>query len=371
VRILHLNKWLPAPPVDGGKLRKIQQLDALRTDHDVVVFGRAASPADASWLQTSLPGVRVVETTSSAADGLATAREVGRFLERSPFDLVHVSGVPQWPGNNGSFRGRVLLDVDSIESRVLETLRDAGVETITDLDIAAVRALERHAFARADAVLACSSKDAAAITRMAPGARVSVVPNTIDVRSFPSRPLVSPGRRPIVLFTGFLAYRPNADACAHFVHDILPSVEREAGPVTFRMVGRLPPGEVVALAGTPGVELHADVPDIRPWLADADVVVVPLRAGSGTRLKILEAFAAGRPVVSTPLGCEGLAVADGTHLLVAGSAGDFASLVVRVLRDRALSASLVSAARTLVERTYDREPMAANLRAIVHRLGPR
>ncbi len=364
MRILHVNNWLPAPPVDGGKLRKLQQLDALRHVHEVLVLGRAATDADRPWLETRLPGIRVIEADAAPDGTAATTAAIRLVLGAQRVDAVHVSGVPQWPGTRGFEAVHVVLDVDSIESRVLDTLRAAGVADITPLDLAAVRALERHAYAHAGHVIACSHVDADAIRRIAPSARVSVAPNAIDVSSFALTPLAPPRTPPVITFTGFLAYRPNADACRHFVRDILPHVRARMGGVTVRLVGRLPPAEVQRLNAVPGVEVIADVPDIRPYLSQADVIVVPLRAGSGTRLKILEAFAAGRPVVSTTLGCEGLDVVDGVHLAIADDAPAFADATVRVLRDRVHAATLVTAARALVERVYDRTVVGDDILAV-------
>ncbi len=353
MRILHVNNWLPAPPIDGGKLRKLQQLSALARVHEVVVLGRAASPHDRRWLEARHPGLTVIEADAAADGSAATLDAVRRALSQVTVDAVHVSGVPQWPGTRDLDGRPIVLDVDSVESRVLETLCAAGVADITPLDVAAVRALERHAFTRASRVITCSDVDAALVRAAAPHADIAVAPNAIDVGAFrpsPLRPLHAP---PLVTFTGFLAYRPNADACVHFVSRILPSVRAALGRVAVRLVGRLPPDDVRALQAAPGVEVVADVPDIRPYLEATDVVVVPLRAGSGTRLKILEAFAACRPVVSTSLGCEGLAVSDGTHLLITDDAEAFAAAVARVIRDRGLASDLATAGRALVEQRYD------------------
>lgn len=369
MRILHVNNWLPAPPVDGGKMRKLQQLAALVRAHEVSVLGRVATAEDGPWLESHLPGCCVIEA-KGAADGTAdTTAAIRAVLGRERFDALHISGVPQWPGTRGLEALPLVLDVDSIESRVLDTLRLAGASAITPLDVAAVQALERHAFARATRVIACSGADADAIRALAPRAHVIVAPNAIDVASFMPTPVRVPGEVPVLTFTGFLAYRPNADACLHFVFDILPLLRSAIGEVSVRLVGRLPPEDVQRLTEVPGVAVIANVPDIRPYLVDADVIVVPLRAGSGTRLKILEAFAAGRPVVSTALGCEGLDVADGEHLAIADHPLAFAAAILRVLRERDVALRFVAAGRALVERRYDRAVVERDIAAIYDALG--
>jgi glycosyltransferase involved in cell wall biosynthesis len=242
-------------------------------------------------------------------------------------------------------------------------MRNAGAVTTSGFDVAATDALTRSACARADLVLACSEVDADRIRSLTPRAHVEVVENGIAVDSFSA---VSPLRReapPIVTFTGLLGYWPNADACIYFVSAIWPRVLDRVQGAVFRMVGRVPPASVVELTRHRSVELHADVPDILPWFGASQIMVAPLRAGSGTRLKILEAFAAGRPVVSTSIGCEGLTVGNGEHLLIADRPEEFADRVAQLLTDAALRERLVAAARSLVHRRYDVPAVAAQLRA--------
>jgi len=137
-----------------------------------------------------------------------------------------------------------------------------------------------------------------------------------------------------------------------FADEVLPLVRAAVPEFTLDIVGSSPPPAVRRLARAPGVHVIGRVPDPRPWLRDAAIVVVPLRAGSGTRLKILEAWAAGRPVVSTTVGAEGLDAAHGRHLLVADDAPGFARAVRRLLADPRLRDRLAHAGRTLAEERY-------------------
>jgi len=355
MKILHVNNWLPVEANDGGRIRKLRQIAALRRAHDVWVLGRVHSVEEAARFESMIRGIRVVTVPEAGVEGrtrvASTAREV---LRTGQFEAVHVSGVPQWPGRVAGASSRIVVDVDSLESRVLSDRRHISPDHVSALDVASVEALERTAFSQADRVLVCSPDDRRTVEEMAPGSDVRVVPNGVDLEAFPCSPLPGPRRVRVVTFTGFLTYWPNADACVHFAQTVLPLVRADVGEVMFRVVGRLPPAEVMAIAG-PDTEIHANVEAIQPFLADADVVVVPLRAGSGTRLKILEAFAAGRPVVSTPIGCEGLPVAHGTHLLVAPDDAAFVRAVAGVLRDRNLAERLARNGRDLVERHFDWE----------------
>jgi glycosyltransferase involved in cell wall biosynthesis len=178
-----------------------------------------------------------------------------------------------------------------------------------------------------------------------------VVPNGVDVDRFPFLDVDS-AEPDHVVFVGTYRYVPNVDAVHWFVRDIWPRIRAARPTARCTLVGMDPPPSVHRLAQVPGINVVGTVPDVQPWLARATVVVVPLRSGSGTRFKILEAFAAGRPVVSTRIGAEGLAVEDGIHLLLADDPASFAEAAIQLLADPERRWSLARAARELVEREY-------------------
>jgi glycosyltransferase involved in cell wall biosynthesis len=163
-----------------------------------------------------------------------------------------------------------------------------------------------------------------------------------------------------MLFTGLMAYAPNHDACLWFCRDILPLVQRQIPDAHLTVMGRYPKPEVEALASKQ-VTVTGGVEDATPFFQRAAVCVVPLRLGSGTRLKILEAFAKGKAVVSTTLGAEGLEAVDGQHLLIADDPASFAAAVVRLLKDADLRQRMGQAARALVEQRYDWRQIVENV----------
>ena len=216
---------------------------------------------------------------------------------------------------------------------------------------------ERHWCPRVALNIAVSEADAAALTRLAPGARVAVVPNGVDVDEF--RPGGGAGRG--AAYVGGLHWFPNADALDYFAAEILPHVRaaRPDTPVTW--VGSATADERQRYAERFGIDVSGYVDDVRPLMREAACHIVPLRAGGGTRLKILNSWAMGKPVVSTTIGCEGLEAVDGRNILIRDDPKAFAKALVAVLEDGALAERLGQAGRATAERHYSWEVIGRGL----------
>ena len=186
--------------------------------------------------------------------------------------------------------------------------------------------------------------------------RTMVIPNGVDLEFF--SPLAQPAPRQHLVFTGSMDWRPNQDAARYFAHEILPLLRQVRPELECTFVGRSPPPDIQSLAAVPGFKLTGTVEDVRPYVERAAVYVVPLRIGGGSRLKILEALAMGRPVVSTTVGAEGLDVVNERHLLLADDPASFAKAVLRALDDRELCERLVAQGRRLVEQHYGWDALA-------------
>jgi glycosyltransferase involved in cell wall biosynthesis len=227
---------------------------------------------------------------------------------------------------------------------------------------------ERDALSRADLILAVSDADAQTFARLYPaavrGKAVHVVQTGVDTDYFSPRP--EPPSPAHLVFTGSMDWLPNEDGMVHFVQSVLPLIRHAEPGVTLSIVGRAPTPAVRALAGE-GIEVTGRVEDVRPHVARGAVYVVPLRIGGGTRLKIFEAMAMGRAVVSTAIGAEGLPVTPGRDIVIADEPEAFAREVVALLRDRERRKTLEGAARALVVENYDWSAVAGQLESALTR----
>jgi sugar transferase (PEP-CTERM/EpsH1 system associated) len=236
-----------------------------------------------------------------------------------------------------------------------------------------LRRYERRACRAADRVVAVSEADALALRRLVPGLVPVAVPNGVDIGYYsePVPPLDGrPGQKhtdrggPGLVFTGKMDFRPNVDAVLWFVGDVLPLVRRQVPDAHFWVVGKSPHPRLAPLASDPAVTLTGWVADVRPYISAAAVYVVPLRIGGGTRLKVLEAMAMGKAIVSTALGCEGFDVVRGQELLLGDTPGEFAAAVVGLLRDPGQRERLGRAAYQFACARYDWSVIVPQLEAI-------
>jgi polysaccharide biosynthesis protein PslH len=214
-----------------------------------------------------------------------------------------------------------------------------------------LRREELGTYRDADGVYLCSAADERRLLDEVPVARTAVIPNAADVEYYEPRPTDPAPDGSSVVFFGHLSYAPNVDGVIHFVKYIWPRIA-EAHPKTrCKIIGDAPPPALLGLAG-PRVELTGFVPDLRPHLAAATVVVVPLRLGGGTRLKIVEAMAMGKAVVSTALGAEGIEAEPGREILIADTPESFALAVNGLLAEPERAAQIGKAARRLAVELY-------------------
>jgi len=220
--------------------------------------------------------------------------------------------------------------------------------------------MERRYLLRADLVLTVSENDSTFFSSFVPSAKLCVVPTGVDIDYF--QPVDGPEQPNSMVFTGSMDWMPNEDAIFYFVEDILPRIQVAIPDVLLSVVGRNPSVRLRALARqNQALRVTGTVEDIRPFVHPASVYLVPLRIGGGTRIKIYEAMAMGKAVVSTRIGAEGLPVQHGKHILLSDEPAEFAESVVWLLRNPAQRRVLGEAARELVERNYSWRTVALGL----------
>lgn len=370
MRIAFVTPYLPHPLDAGGKIRSFHLLRGLARTHDVdlftvhhgeaprvpaalaegcaSVFSARLESRDGRWRkarQAWRPLMQVIDHFETP-EALSEIR--GR-LASGRYDLLVADELCMTPYVAG-LPGRKLAARQKIEHRhyaALSSRRPPGVRRwIEALDLRRLRRFERAAMAQVDAAVCCSDEDAGWLRRLNPALPLAAVANGVDPEHF--EPLPESDGPPALAYVGTLDYPPNIDALDFFFRAIHPRLTREVPEVEVRIVGRNPTRDVQNWSRLRGVTVAGPVPDVRPYLAAATALVVPLRVGGGTRIKILECLAAKRPVVSTSIGAEGLGLRHDEHLLVSDEPDAFAREAARLLRDRDLRRRLAEAGRAHV-----------------------
>lgn len=379
-KVLLLTQVLPYPPDSGPKVKTWNVLKYLSRQHDVtlVSFVRGEQSAEIEYLRRYCTAVYTVPMKRSPVyDGLAMVRSlisgqpwmmvrddrramralIERLAADGSFDVVHADqlNMAQYAERvPGAFR---VLDAHNalwlLYRRLWLTMRPGPKKQLLGRDWRLLEEYEGRVCREFDAVLAVSDQDKQAL-QQATGRPVDigVIPIAIDTDEvqFIQRD-AEPGH---VLHIGTMYWPPNVDAVRWFVEQVYPLVRQERPDVQFDVVGHRPPADLLALndAGL-GINVTGYVADPVSYQRQAAVLVVPVLAGGGIRVKILNALAEGIPIVSTTLGCEGIEVTPGRDILVGDSPEAFAAQVVRVLNDTDLGKRLALNGRCLVEEKYD------------------
>jgi len=388
-RILMLAPLPPWPVNNGSKVRMFHLARLLSKRHDVTLLALSPDGANApDQLVTQLPGVElnVVRCAGRSSKPLRAVRAiVGRLplhvseasdvrmsqavadVSTRPFDVLHVFHMTMMQYASDARAQFSVYDPMGNETlymeRMIATAPWAWTPFLT-MNLWRVRRYEAWAASRCDAVVSVSQAEAEYFRRSArPDARVvtiPIAPDTAQLLGLES----DAADRPVVLFSGSLDWYPNTDAARFLVQKIWPAVRRARADAELWLAGKDPTSEIHELARTPGVRVIANPDSMLPLLRSATVVAVPIRTGSGTKIKTVEAMAAGKAIVATTLGCEGWDVQDGTHLRRRDAPDEFASAVVDLLENAVERARLGAAARALVRERYTAEGMVAQFEAL-------
>src|SRR6266850_1055577 len=390
MRILWVKSGGLVPLDHGGKIRSYQLATALARSHEVAlftfyqptsddrhdelkhIFSRVIcvpitippqnSPAEYTAYAKNLLSGRPYSVTKYCQPHVST--QLRRHLQEESYDLIVcdfllTAGVIPW-----DLPGRRVLFTHNVEAQIWErqfrVARNPVWKAACYREFRTIQRMERDYLRRSDHVLTVSETDRDFFAHLVDRSNISVVPTGVDVDYFRPAPDLEQGSA--IVFTGAMDWLANEEGIIYFTNKVLPIIRQQIPDSTLWVVGRRPSSRLQKLASEiPGVRVTGTVTDIRPYMAKAGVYVVPLLVGGGTRLKIFEAMAMGRAVVSTSIGAEGLHVVPGENILLADTAEDFARQVVALLRCQARREDLGRLARQLVERNYSWNSVGSDL----------
>jgi polysaccharide biosynthesis protein PslH len=391
MRILMIANSLPYPQISGGRIRIYNLLRRIAGHHEVSLAALLESPKDAegvSHLQQFCTRVEIAgfckRSRLAKVPGLLRyalegkppelmllhskelVAKIRQIFSRTDFDIVQIESVmglylEALPQTRHFKSIQMFQNITSQQyGSILHVEQNWGRKLRTWLNRVTMGYWEPRYAEKFDRCTTVSEVDRQLLCKANPHLQVDVIPNGVDVEKYQPLPLPANYASPSLLFIGNMGYPPCADAALYFCNEIFPLIRQVIGTAELWIVGRDPRLEVLDLSSS-NVHVTGQVDYVIPYYRQSPVCIVPLRAGGGTRLKILEAMALGRPVVSTTIGCEGLDVVDGEHILIADTPRKFAEKTVRLFHDPQLYRSIAANGRKLVEARYDWDKIAEQL----------
>ena len=390
MRILIIADYLPYPLIGGDRIRIYNLLSRVASRHEVSLAAFLEKPEDAEGVPHLQQICNRVETASfqwrsrlEKMYGMLRFALVGKPMELNllyseelvgkikqlvyteDFDIIQIEHsrmgfyLETLPKDRRCASILMLHNFTFQQyNRISRMERRWGRKMRSLLNSLAMQRWEPRYAGQFDRCTTVSRNDRDLLLKANPRLKVDVIPNGVDIQRY--QPLSAENTTPSMLFIGNMMYPPCVDAALYFCREIFPRILCTIGTAELWIVGRDPQPEVLQLNSV-GVHVTWRVEDVIPYYQQSSICVVPLRAGGGTRLKILEAMALGRPVVSTTIGCEGLNVIDGEHLLIADEPDQFAEKTIRLLSDQELYQHLAINGRKLVEDQYDWDKVAGKL----------
>ena len=403
INILFVSATVPYPAIDGGRLRVLNLVSRLCRIHKVTFLTSIASQSDEQGVEylremgIEVVGVRTLDSgrwsriwgilrgllqsfvlhkplTVSRYYSGEMVRTLENLLRTRRFDIAHFEMLHTGQflfalGVEGENACPTVLGEQNIDSNVWYRLAGTESNLLKKLffywQYRRFMGYESQMCGRFDMCVCVSAQDQERLAALCPGIAIEVVPNGVDLDYF------EPGDAEdemSLVFTGSMDWQPNEDAVLYFCHHILPLIRTEFPEIKFCIVGSSPTERVLKLQRLAGVIVTGLVEDVRSYIANAAVYVVPLRIGGGTRLKILQALAMRKAVVSTSIGCEGLDLQPDEHLLVADESQQFAESTIRLIRDRSLRNRLSESGGALVREKYDWDVIVETLDLAYRRL---
>lgn len=380
MNVLLLTQVLPYPPDSGPKVKTWNVLKYLSRNHEVTLasFVRGDQTADIDFLRKYCKAVYTVPMERSIVrDGVAMVRSlitglpwmmvrddrremrqmIATLSSNMPYDIVHADQLNMAQYAERVPGARKVLDEHNalwlLYQRLANRMQRGPRRWLLERDWRLLKRYEGSVCRRFDAVTAVSEEDRAALEEaMGESREISVIPIAIDTDEV--RPVVRKPDGDHILHIGTMYWPPNIDGILWFLHQVFPLIRARRPDTIMDVVGARPPDEIVRFSNpAEGINVTGYVEDVNPYLEQAAVMVIPLWAGGGMRVKILNAMAQGLPIVSTSLGCEGIAVEDRRHILIADTPEQFAQATLKLLDERSLADQIGENGRRLAETLYD------------------
>lgn len=399
MKILFLTQLFPYPPVCGGTIRGYNILRHLGKSHDVTMVSfvrKQPTPEQMEEVQSICGEVFTVPIHRSAAANLKFAvsslarrqsfivsrdwvpemqEVVDRLLSSKEFDMIYMDHLQMAQYIKDSHTALKVLDEHNVEWRIIERIakaeRTSPKGLFASLEWKNLRDWELRACERFDLVLTVTEHDKETLTSADPRLKnVLCLPIGVDFDEFPAVELKPKAK--CVLSIATMSWPPNIDSIQYFAKSIYPTVRERVPESRLLVVGKNPPESVKRLSqADSSIEVTGFIDDMSRVTSNAAVFIVPLRSGSGMRVKILNAMAMGLPIVSTSVGCEGIGAEDGRHLLIADNPADFAEAVVKLLTDFELRKQIGKASRAFVLENYGWDSIFSKLDVALGALAPR
>lgn len=407
-KLLLLSPVVPYPPTDGGKLRTFKLCNILADKYDITIIARVISDdlqfeefldneffsrvhfipviyrGDTPSLVAKKPSIGKmiknklcdwIDISQAMPYGLDFAIEqrfksaLDECLKKHEFDIVHAEHLHmgQYLKNIKAIP-KTLTEMDVEYKKAKQSMKYSRIDSKgkwitrqidkvviplkTRFQLQMIKDFESSLSEMCDVCIAMSEYDKEVLQSMNPNLRIEVVPNGVDISYF--QPLQSKSNEPTITYTGHMGYFPNEDAIIFFYKKIFPHIKARFPNVQLNVIGKDPAESIVRLSKSDSnVKVTGLVNDVRPFMVKDNVYIVPLRVGSGTRLKILEAMAMQMAIVSTSIGCQGLDIEHGKHIEIADNPIEFARSVIQLIDNPEKRRQMGEEGRKLVERSYD------------------
>ena len=392
MKILMITPYLPYPLLSGGQIRTYNLLKNLAGKHEITLFSFIREKKEKKhikellkycrnvkviqrrkawdWRNVFLAGLTGYPFLVSIYLSITLKKLIKKELETNNYDLIHAETfyvMPNLPETNLP----VLLVEQTIEYLVYQNFvrnfKFFPIKPLLYFDVAKIKIWEKHYWKKAARLAAMSEEDKKIIQRHLKNIKTDIVANGVDIGYFNKAKIQKPAR-PTLLFVGNFKWLPNKDAARFLVEKMWPVIKKKVPNAVLWIVGKNPTENIKRLAGK-DVKIDEFVKDIRNAFGKASVLVAPIRNGRGTKYKVLEAMAVGLPVVTTPLGIEGIDAISGREVLTAKSAGGLTRLTIDLLLKPSLGKKIARKAKKLVDIRYNWETISNDLDRIYKELG--